>query len=578
MIYPVPTWNNNHYAYLSGARGVPVIVSAASNFFPTPDQLREHLSTARLLVLNSPLNPTGTVISKDALTAITTMVVEENRRREATRGKPLYFVFDHVYWMLTFGKATHHTPVALVPESAPYVIFLDAISKAFCATGMRVGWGVMPPAVRRRMSDILGHVGAWAPKAEQVGVAALLNQPEAISAYRDSVRGKLVQRLEALYRGVMDLRNDGFPVDAIEPQGAIYLSARFDLFGRTVNGTAVKTNDDVRRLLLGAGIGVVPFQAFGLAGDTGWFRLSAGAVSMDDIAAAFPRLRALLAAATDARVRCALTPRRYTSQGGAGQEVREEPSGHPRGRAESLLEPGLPGHEHPRDCTVRRRLDGKRVPPLSRQGDDLPDGSRTVLEGDREPRLPVQPRARVGHVSRQPRGAGLRRPRQRAPVPQVRRAHLRRRRRALGQPHPQVLLGDGLPLRALRRGAGRRGLHAQSPAGRPAHDGRHAREPHLPPVLRRRDRVRRAERVRQGHGHRREGDRGHPAPRDGCATRRASAALRRKRRSGNYGAEPSGSASPSTRKSASPVARRGRAARGRRRGPSPRSPRNARAE
>jgi aspartate aminotransferase len=72
---------------------------------------------------------------------------------------------------------------------------------------------------------------------------------------------------------------------------------RFDLFGRRMNGTVVKTNDDVRRLLLEAGVGVVPFQAFGLAGDTGWFRLSAGAVSMDDIAAAFPRLRSLLAAA-----------------------------------------------------------------------------------------------------------------------------------------------------------------------------------------------------------------------------------------------------------------------------------------
>jgi aspartate aminotransferase len=296
-IYPVPSWNNNHYAYLSGARGVPVVVSAASNFFPTPDQLREHLPTARLFILNSPLNPTGTVISKEALTAITEMVVEENRRREATGRKPLYFLYDQVYWTLTFGKATHHTPVALVPESAPYVIFLDAISKAFCATGLRVGWGVMPPAVRLRMSDILGHVGAWAPKAEQVGVAALLNEPEAIAIYRDSVRDKLVQRLEALYRGMMDLKKDGFPVDAIEPQGAIYLSARFDLFGSTLNGLAMKTNEDVRRLLLGAGIGVVPFQAFGLSSDTGWFRLSAGAVSMDDIAAAFPRLRALLAAA-----------------------------------------------------------------------------------------------------------------------------------------------------------------------------------------------------------------------------------------------------------------------------------------
>jgi aspartate aminotransferase len=299
-IYPVPTWNNNHYAYLSGARGVPVPVAASSNFFPTPDQLREHLPTARLLILNSPLNPTGTVISKEALTAITAMVVEENRRREAQvgkPGKPLYFVFDQVYRTFTFGEAAHHTPVGLVPESAPYVIFLDAISKTFCATGMRVGWGVMPPAIRRRMSDILGHVGAWAPKAEQVGVAALLDKPEAVHAFRDSVRRKLVERLEALYRGVMDMKRDGFPVDAIEPQGAIYLSARFDLSGRTVRGAAVRTNEDVRRLLLHeAGLGVVPFQAFGLAGDTGWFRLSVGAVSMDDIAAVFPRLRALLAA------------------------------------------------------------------------------------------------------------------------------------------------------------------------------------------------------------------------------------------------------------------------------------------
>jgi aspartate aminotransferase len=302
-IYPVPTWNNNHYAYLSGACGVPVPVTAASNFFPTPDQLRPHLSSARLLILNSPLNPTGTVISKQALTAITAMVLEENRRREASGKRPLYFVFDQVYWTLTFGSATHHTPVEVVPESAPYVIFLDAISKAFCATGMRVGWGVMPPAMRKRVSDILGHVGAWAPKAEQVGVAALLNKPEAVQVFRDSVRQKLSQRLEALYGGMMDMKKDGFPVDAIEPQGAIYLSARFDLCGRNVNGTVLKTNDDVRRLLLGAGLGVVPFQAFGLAGESGWFRLSVGAVSMDDIAAAFPRLRALLAAVPAPAVR-----------------------------------------------------------------------------------------------------------------------------------------------------------------------------------------------------------------------------------------------------------------------------------
>jgi aspartate aminotransferase len=297
-IYPVPTWNNNHYAYLSGARGVAVPVTREANFFPTPDQIRPHLATARLLILNSHLNPTGTVISKEALTTLTGMVVEENRRREKAGARPLYFVYDQVYWTLTFGRAAHHTPVEVVPESAPYVIFLDAISKAFCATGMRVGWGVMPPAIRKRMSDILGHIGAWAPKAEQVGVAKYLSQPESARAFRDGVRRKLHERLEALYDGVVAMKRDGFPLDAIEPQGAIYLSVRFDLFGRTVRGIPVRTNDDVRRLLLEeAGLGVVPFQAFGFAGDTGWFRLSVGAVSMDDIAAAFPRLRAMLAAA-----------------------------------------------------------------------------------------------------------------------------------------------------------------------------------------------------------------------------------------------------------------------------------------
>ena len=91
------------------------------------------------------------------------------------------------------------------------------------------------------------------------------------------------------------MKADGLAVDAIAPQGAIYLSAHFDLFGKTVQGVAVRTNEDIRKLLLQhAGLAVVPFQAFGLKEDSGWFRLSVGAVSRDDIAQAFPRMRAML--------------------------------------------------------------------------------------------------------------------------------------------------------------------------------------------------------------------------------------------------------------------------------------------
>ncbi|EYF05535.1 pyridoxal phosphate-dependent aminotransferase [Chondromyces apiculatus] len=297
-VYPVPSWNNNHYAYLSGARPVPLPVNAGTNFFPTADLLRPLIGEARTVLLNSPLNPTGTVMDPAEMRRIAELVVEENTRRARDGERPVYLIFDQVYWALTFGEATHATPVSLVPEVAPYTILLDAISKSFCATGLRVGWGFMPPAVRRRMADILGHIGAWAPKAEQIATATLLDRPEAIRAFQEPMKQRVRERLDALFNGFKAMKSEGLPVDAIAPQGAIYLSVRFDLVGATVRGRALQSNEDIRRVLLeGAGLAAVPFQAFGLKEDTGWFRLSVGAVSTATIEGVMPRLRELLVGA-----------------------------------------------------------------------------------------------------------------------------------------------------------------------------------------------------------------------------------------------------------------------------------------
>ena len=100
VVYPVPSWNNNHYAYLCGARAIEIPVRADANFFPTPDDLRPHIAAARLLLINSPLNPTGTVIDPDVLRRICEMVVEENRRRERAGGKAAWLCYDQVYWQL----------------------------------------------------------------------------------------------------------------------------------------------------------------------------------------------------------------------------------------------------------------------------------------------------------------------------------------------------------------------------------------------------------------------------------------------------------------------------------------------
>jgi aspartate aminotransferase len=268
-------------------------VRADANFFPTPDELRPYLGTARLLLINSPLNPTGTVLDPEVLRRICELVVEENRRRGKAggdAGKALWLCYDQVYWQLTFGNARHATPPEVCADVAPYTIMLDAASKSFAATGLRVGWAVMPPAARQRMADILGHVGAWAPKPEQVAMATFLDDEPAIAEYHTTMRARVRERLDALAAGFAAMRAEGLPVEVIAPQGAIYLSIRFALPGRT--------NEATRRLLLdGAGFAVVPFQAFGLKEDSGWFRISVGAVSMAEIAAALPRVRAVLAAA-----------------------------------------------------------------------------------------------------------------------------------------------------------------------------------------------------------------------------------------------------------------------------------------
>ena len=295
VIYSVPSWNNNHYVHLNRAHGVPVVCRPELNFLPTCALLKPFIRDATLLVLNSPLNPGGTMFTQEALSDICELVLEENRRPD--RSRPLFLVYDQVYWMLAFGDAMHYHPVALLPELRPYTITLDGISKAFAATGVRVGWAVGPPDVMKTMSNILGHMGAWAPRAEQVASAELLANAPAIIAYHRNFTAGVVKRLNMLYQRFSALRADGLPVEAIAPAGTIYMSARFDVIGKRAGATTLATNDDIRKYLLEqAGFAVIPFQAFGLNENSGWFRLSIGAVSEQDIDDGMHRVRLALAA------------------------------------------------------------------------------------------------------------------------------------------------------------------------------------------------------------------------------------------------------------------------------------------
>lgn len=295
VVFPVPTYNNNHYCHLMGAKPVPIVCGSDNAFLPTRSQLEKVIRGARLLSINSPLNPAGTAFERQSLLEICDLVLEENARRGKDE-RPLYMMYDQVYWMLTFGTTEHVDPVSLRPELAPYVLFVDGISKPFAATGIRVGWTVGPPDIISRMMNINGHVGAWAPRAEQIAVAKLLMNADVVESYNREITKGVQERLDLLKTSLTTFQHEGLPVESTPPMGAIYLSARFNVVGKkTPSGAVFHTNEDIRTYLLhNAGLGIVPFQAFGVTKNSGWFRLSVGAVSLKDIEAMIPRLRTSL--------------------------------------------------------------------------------------------------------------------------------------------------------------------------------------------------------------------------------------------------------------------------------------------
>lgn len=299
VVYPTPSWNNPYYVQLVGAVGMPVSVGPESRFMPTRELLQDAVRDARLLVLCSPQNPAGTMFTEESLGAICDLVLEENARRSAAE-RPLYVMYDQVYWTLTLDGMRHVHPVQVRPAMAPYTIYIDGASKSLAATGIRVGWVVAPEDLSGAMSALIGHMGAWAPKAEQGAVAEFLENGGAWSAFRDDMVARVRERLDALYAGLARMRDDGLPVDVIAPEGTIYLSAQFALQGRTTpDGARLDGDEAVRAYLLrAAGLAVVPLRAFGSEEDTGWFRLSVGAVSVSEIERVMPRLRTALESTT----------------------------------------------------------------------------------------------------------------------------------------------------------------------------------------------------------------------------------------------------------------------------------------
>lgn len=292
VIFPVPSWNNNHYAHLSSAKAIQIETKAENDFMPSASDLKKHIRNASLICLCSPLNPTGTTLTKETLAEICDLILEENAGRENGR-KPLYLMYDQIYWTLTFGNTKHCDPITLRPEMADYTIFVDGISKAFAATGVRVGWGMAPKKIIDKMKSMLGHMGAWAPRPEQMAAARYLMNDSAVDTYLFEIRKNVNERLVNFHKGFQGLKREGFKVDSIAPQAAIYLTVQFSLHGlKTHEGKILSATKDVTKYILDeAKVALVPFYAFGASEESSWYRLSVGTCKLEDVDSIITSLR-----------------------------------------------------------------------------------------------------------------------------------------------------------------------------------------------------------------------------------------------------------------------------------------------
>lgn len=273
VMYPVPSWNNNHYSFLHNAIKIPIECKPENSFFPTFDDVKDKLVNTRLLCLCSPQNPTGRVIDKDTLKQICDEIVRINKEKS----KKTFLFFDQIYSdLVPEGLFTH--PLDVCPEIREYLICVDGISKSLCATGVRVGWTFGPKSVISKMTEIFSHIGAWAPKPEQIAVGKFLNDYQEINDFISSKINQYSFISNQICESLDDLKKSRFNIDYQKPEGGIYISIYFEhvsYFGSVENF--------VEFLIKSCGVGMVPFEYFGSKENEGWFRMSIGGIDPNNI-------------------------------------------------------------------------------------------------------------------------------------------------------------------------------------------------------------------------------------------------------------------------------------------------------
>jgi aspartate aminotransferase len=253
VIIPTPYWvSYSDLVQMTGASYKLVSTRLEDGFKMTPAQLRAAITPrSRLVMLNSPSNPTGTVYARQELETLADVVLETN----------LGVISDEIYEKLVFGNAKATCFATLRPGLAERTITISGASKTYAMTGWRMGWACGPAAIIKTMGDVQSQqTGCPCSVSQYAALAALEGDQQCV----ETMRKEFAARRDLVCKRLQAMPGIRCPV----PEGAFY--AFFDVsayFGRTLGGRQIGDSASFCTAALEtAHVNVVPGSAFGAEG------------------------------------------------------------------------------------------------------------------------------------------------------------------------------------------------------------------------------------------------------------------------------------------------------------------------
>ncbi|MFI0468744.1 MULTISPECIES: pyridoxal phosphate-dependent aminotransferase [Saccharopolyspora] len=277
VLLPAPYWTTYPEA-ITLPGGVPVVVPAdeSTGYLVSVEQLEAaRTPRTKVLLFNSPSNPTGAIYPPEQVEAIGRWALEHG----------IWVVTDEIYEHLVYGDARHVSMPAVVPELADTCVVLNGVAKTYAMTGWRVGWMIGPQDVIKAAANLQSHLSSNVANVSQR--AAL----EAVSGSLDAV-AEMRSAFDRRRRKIVELLSAIPGVSCPEPQGAFYAYPSVKgLLGKEIRGVRPETSVELASLVLEqAEVAVVPGEAFGTPG---YFRLSY-ALGDEDLVTGVTRMAELL--------------------------------------------------------------------------------------------------------------------------------------------------------------------------------------------------------------------------------------------------------------------------------------------